>query len=327
MPHVLVAGRIHDAGLALLRAADGVTFDVVDEVSVEAYAPLIGRADALVIRTQPLRADLIARANALKIVSRHGVGYDAVDVEALNRRGIPLAIVGDVNSRPVAEQTMMMMLAIAKRALRHDRATREGRWSERDNFGATELDGKILLLVGFGRIGRIVAKMAAAFGMIVLAHDSFLDDATILGAGARPAPDLDAALAIADYVSLHVPLTGGEAVIGAAELSLMKPTAVVINTARGGLVDEAALAAALDRNQLAGAGLDVFAREPPTPDNPLLESAATIVSPHIAGVTAESAARMSAKSVRNVLDFFAGGLDLGLVVNRVNVFNSPEVRS
>jgi D-isomer specific 2-hydroxyacid dehydrogenase, catalytic domain len=157
MPHLLIAGNLHPAGLALLEARDGFTFDYVEEVSEESYAPLIGGADALVIRTQPLSSATIAKASRLKIVSRHGVGYDSVDVAALNKRRIPLCIVGDVNSLSVAEHAMMLILACAKRAIRADRALRGGTWGWRNRLEAAEISGKRLLIIGYGRSGRHLA--------------------------------------------------------------------------------------------------------------------------------------------------------------------------
>ncbi len=316
MPHVLVAGRIHEAGLDVLRAAPGVTFELVDEVSTETYAPRIYGADALLIRTQPLTAEIVATAQRLRIVSRHGVGYDSVDVAALEARGIPLAIVGDVNGRTVAEHTLALMLALAKRIPAYDRATRDGAWGIRNSFSTTELWGKTLFLVGFGRIGRLVAGLAAAFGMRILAHDPFQAADAIAAAGAEPIATLAAGLPIADVVSLHVPKTGEAALIGADELRLMRPGAVLINAARGGLVDETALADALEAGRLAGAALDVFATEPPEAASRLLGSDRTILSPHSAGLTEECAARMGQVAARNIVDFFAGRLDPALVVNR-----------
>jgi D-3-phosphoglycerate dehydrogenase len=315
MPHVLVAGKIHEAGLTLLRAAPSVTFDLVEEVSTESYAPLVHKADAILIRTQPLSAEILRKAERLKIVSRHGVGFDAVDVEALNQRNIPLAIVGDVTSNPVAEHTIMMMLSLAKQTLDYDAATRTGGWDRRNTFAATELAGKLLLLLGFGRIGRRVARLAAAFDMDIHAYDPFIDVSEMHRAGVTPVTELATALAVADYVSVHMPLSGGAALIGANELARMKRTAVMINTSRGGLVDEQALKAALDEDRLAGAGFDVFSMEPPPPDHPLLSSKRTILSPHVAGLTLECAVRMSEAAVRNILDFFAGKLAPSLVVN------------
>jgi D-3-phosphoglycerate dehydrogenase len=320
MPHVLVAGKIHGDGLALLRAAPGVSHEVVEEVSLEAYAPRLPAADALLIRTQPLPAALIAAAPRLKIVSRHGVGYDAIDVKALSARGIPLAIVGDVNSRAVAEHTLMLMLAAARRVVAHHTATASGNWPIRNRFETTELDGKTLLIVGFGRIGRRVAQLAQAFGMGVLAHDPYAQG--FAEAGVTEAPRLATALPQADYVSLHLP-AGQGAVIGAAELALMKPSAVVVNAARGGLVDEAALDAALRAGRLAAAALDVFAAEPPSAAASLLANPRVTLSPHSAGLTAECAARMAVSAAQNILDCFAGRLEARLVVNARDIGFSP----
>ena len=318
MPHILVAGKIHEAGLALLKAAAGVTFEYVEEVSA-AYVALLPGADGLVIRTQQLTASSIATSGRLQIVSRHGVGYDAVDVAALNARGVPLTIVGDVNSQSVAEHTMMLMLALAKRGAAHDSATRSGDWAYRNRFDAFELSGKTLFLLGFGRIGRKVAALARAFGMTVLANDTFVDDGVIRAAGVTPVHDVDAAYAVADVLSVHIPLAGPAAPVGARELALMKPTVLVINTARGGLIDEAALAVALAAGKLGGAGLDVFVTEPPVKDHPLLNSERVMLTPHTAGLSRESAMRMSVSSVQNVLDFFNGTLDPALVVNRTSL--------
>lgn len=319
MAHILIAGKLHAAGLERLKAAKDVSFTLVDEVSLASYLPHVGAADAVVLRTQPMTAEVIAAAPRLRIVSRHGVGYDAVDVAALNARGIPLAIVGDVNSRAVAEHTLMLMLATARKAARHDAAIRRGDWNVRNRFETVELDGKTLLLVGFGRIGRRVAELANAFGMTVTAYDPFVKPEAMAKHGVRPAADLAKALAQADYVSLHMPGSTAGAVIWEEEIRAMKPGAILINAARGGLVDEAALDAALREGRLGGAGLDVLKSEPPAPDHPLLSNDRVLLSPHSAGLTAECAARMAVASVQNVLDHFAGRLDPALVVNAAAV--------
>lgn len=319
MPHILVAGKLHAAGLERLKDAKDMTFTLVDEVSLESYLPHVGAADAVVLRTQPMTADVIAAAPSLKIVSRHGVGYDAVDVAALNARGIPLAIVGDVNSRAVAEHTLMLMLATARKAAQHDAAIRRGEWNVRNRFETVELDGKTLLLVGFGRIGRRVAELAGAFGMAVAAYDPFVKPEVMAKHGVRPEAVLVKALANADYVSLHMPGSTAGAVIWEEEIRAMKPGAILINAARGGLVDEDALDQALRDGRLAGAGLDVFKSEPPAPDHPLLANERVLLSPHAAGLTAECAARMAVASVQNVLDHFAGRLDPALVVNAADI--------
>lgn len=324
MPHVLVAGRIHASGVERLRQAPGITFEVVDEVSTEAFAPFVGAADAILIRTQPLPGALIAQAPGLKIVSRHGVGYDAVDVAALNGRGIPLAIVGDVNSASVAEHTLMLMLSVAHRTVAYDAATRAGQWSFRNSLQATELLGKSVLVIGFGRIGRAVARLSAAFGMSVRVHDPFVDAGHIAAEGYLAATELAAALGVADVVTVHVPLSGDKPLLGARELALLKRGALVINTARGGLIDEHALAAALASGHVGGAGLDVFASEPPAAANPLLASDRVVLSPHSAGLTQECAERMAISAADNIIAFFNGRLDPSLVVNRSAIAFGPR---
>ncbi|MBV1703322.1 MAG: hydroxyacid dehydrogenase [Hyphomicrobiales bacterium] len=314
MPHVLIAGKLHPAGLALLDGRDGFTFECVDEVSEPSYAPSIGGADALVIRTQPMSAATIARASRLKIVSRHGVGYDAVDLAALNERKIPLCVAGDVNSLSVAEHAMTLLLSCAKRLVRGDRAVREGNWGWRNALQAGEITGKNLLIVGFGRSGRHLARMAQGFGMDVRAFDPILASRGWPEGPTAPVAALAEGLSWADVVSIHVPRTG-RPILGAEEFALVKPGLVVVNTSRGGVVDEAALAAALASGRVGAAGLDVFDDEPPAGDHPLLGFDQVTLSPHIAGLTREAAERMAVSSVRNVLDFFAGRLDPALVVN------------
>ena len=255
-------------------------------------------------------------AARLRIVSRHGVGYDSVDLRSLNERGIALAVVGDVNSVSVAEQAMMLLLAAAKRVIRSDRAVRDGDWGWRNRLEPTELWRKRLLIVGFGRSGRHLARMATGFGMDIRAFDPFLADRGWPDGSVSPVAGLPEGLAWADFVSVHAP-RGDRPAVGAAELAMMRPTAVLVNTARGGVVDESALIAALSGERLAAAGLDVFDDEPPSPGNPLFAMDRVVLSPHVAGLTAECAERMAVSSVRNVLDFFAGRIDPALVVNGV----------
>ncbi|PBB24398.1 hydroxyacid dehydrogenase [Mesorhizobium sp. WSM4307] len=314
MPHVLIAGRLHPSGIALLDATPGVTYDYVEDVSEPSYAPLIDQAEGLVLRTQPLSGATVARASKLRIVSRHGVGYDAVDLPSLNSRGIALAIVGDVNSVSVAEHAMMLLLAASKRLVRADKAVRDGNWGWRNSLEAQELFGKRLLIIGYGRIGRHLARMAAAFGMEVRAHDPLLSKQGWPDGSIISQSNLAQGLAWADAVSVNVP-KADEPVIGAGEIAVMKRSAILINTARGGVVDEVALGAALRDGRIGAAGLDVFDDEPPPLDHPLFGLDQVILTPHIAGLTAECGERMAVSSVQNVLDFFAGKIDPTLVVN------------
>jgi D-3-phosphoglycerate dehydrogenase / 2-oxoglutarate reductase len=232
MPHVLIAGRLHSSGLALLNCTAGVTYDYVEDVSEQSYAPLIGKADALVIRTQPLSAETVAGAERLKIVSRHGVGYDAVDLNALNARRILLCVVGDVNSASVAEHAMALILGCAKFLIRADRSVRGGLWGWRNKLEAGEVGGKGLLILGYGRSGRHLARMAAAFGMEMRAYDPFLAETNWPAGPAAPVSSLAEGLAWADVISVNMP-KADRPILGAQELARVKPGVVVVNTARG----------------------------------------------------------------------------------------------
>lgn len=311
---VLVAGNVHTAGLDLLRSRPDIDVDLVEALAADAYHPYLATADAVLIRTQPMTSAEIAMAPKLKIVSRHGVGYDAIDVEALNARAIPLAIVGDVNSRAVAEHTLMLMLATARRTIAHHLAATQNNWNARNRFDTTELDGKLLLLLGFGRIGRRVAELARAFGMQVMAFDPFVEAAQMQALSVAHAASLGQALPQADYVSVHLP-GGSKPLIGAGELALMKPSAIIVNAARGGIVDEIALDAALRSRKLRAAGLDVLEQEPPAESHPLLSNPYLTLSPHSAGLTEECAKRMAVSASQNIIDLFDGKLDMKLVVN------------
>jgi len=305
MPHILIAGKLHPAGLALLDRAQGVTYTHIEEISEPSYQAYLSDADAIVIRTQPLGAASIAKAGRLQIVSRHGVGYDAVDVAALNGRHIPLCIVGDVNSVSVAEHAMMMILACAKQLIRSDAAVRSGPWGWRNALEQGEVSGKSLLIVGYGRIGRHLARMAAGFEMKIAAYDPYLASLGWPLGDVACAPDLRAGLAAADFVSVHIPKSDGP-LIGAAELHCAKRGASIINTARGGIVDEHALADALRTGHIAGAGIDVFDSEPPQPDHPVIGFDQVLFTPHTAGLTREAAERLAVSSVQKVVEFFAG---------------------
>jgi D-3-phosphoglycerate dehydrogenase len=246
-------------------------------------------------------------AEDMKVVTRIGVGYDAVDVAALSRRGIPLMVVGTANSPSVAEQALFMMLMLAKRALEMHALVRDGQWASRLGKLPFDLFGKTLLIVGFGRIGTRTARRCLAMEMNVLVYDPYKPAHEIGVAGCEAVSDLDAALPRADFVSIHCPKTSETVgMFNAARLRRMQPSAYLVNTARGGIVDEAALYDALSSGKLAGAGLDVFQTEPPPVPSPLFELPNVIIAPHVAGVTREAVDRMSAQTARNILSALDG---------------------
>jgi D-3-phosphoglycerate dehydrogenase / 2-oxoglutarate reductase len=243
----------------------------------------------------------------MKVVTRIGVGYDAVDVPALSRRKVPLMVAGTANSPSVAEQALFMMLTLAKRAQEMHAMVKQGTWASRLGQLPFDLYGKSVLIVGFGRIGTRTARRCLAMEMQVLVYDPYKSPADIKAAGCEAVGDLDAALPRADFVSIHCPKTPETVgVFNAARLRLMKPTAYLINTARGGLIDEKALHDALVSGKLAGAGLDVFEQEPPPVGQALHSLPNVIMAPHVAGVTVEAVDRMSEQTALNILSALDG---------------------
>jgi D-3-phosphoglycerate dehydrogenase len=249
----------------------------------------------------------IEAARDMKVVTRIGVGYDAVDVPALSRRKIPLMVAGTANSPSVAEQALFMMLTLAKRAAEMHSIVKDGKWASRLGMLPYDLFGKTVLIIGFGRIGTRTAKRCLAMEMNVLVYDPYKPAAEIKAAGCEPVGDLDAALPRADFVSIHCPKNPETVgMFDAARLKRMKPTAYLINTARGGIVVEAALHEALVSGRLAGAGLDVFEQEPPPSGHQLFALPNVIMAPHVAGVTREAVDRMSVQTARNILSALDG---------------------
>jgi D-3-phosphoglycerate dehydrogenase len=260
---------------------------------------------------------VLEQAERLKVVSRHGVGYDNVDLDVLNRRGIPLALTADANATSVAEHVLFMMLHLAKRAASYDRATREGAWAVRNSLGAVDIGGRRLLIVGFGRIGKEVAKLCQAFRMQISVYDPYVPADVIQAAGCYPAETVETVLGETDILTVHMPLTDDTRnLVDEAAFKALPRDAFVINCARGGIVDETALHAALVSGEIAGAGLDVFEQEPPPGDHPLFALDNVILSPHSAGLTLECAKRMAVSTARNVLAGIDGDLDPSMVVNR-----------
>lgn len=313
---VLILGKIAEAGTRhLVNHGDFRLIERPDHA--EDRFDLAAEAEAIIVRMTPVDHELLAAAPKLLFVSRHGVGYDTVNLEALNARGIPLAVTGDVNSGAVAEHALALMLAMAKKVTAYDRSIRDGDFKVRDSFSAIELSGRIVFLIGFGRIGRKVANLCTAFGMSVVIFDPYLKASDIEGTGFRLVDDLKAGLPDADFVTVHAPLTPDTRhIIDADAICLMKPGARLINVARGGLVDESAVLEGLESGKLSGAAFDVFEEEPPSDKNPLLADKRTVLSPHCAAFTMECGDRMAVSCAENVIGFFDGTLQQDLVINR-----------
>lgn len=289
-PRVLVCDPIHDDGIALLR--QHATVDIRPGLTRAELEEAVGDADALIVRSATkVPGSVIARGHRLRVIGRAGAGLDTIDVQAARVQGIEVVNAPDANTVAVAEHTIGLMLTLARRLVAADQSMKAGRW-EKSRLMGTGLMGKTLGIVGFGRIGRQVARYAQAFGMRVLVNQPRLTPELALEWGVEQA-DLTILLREADFVTLHVPMraeTNG--MIGASELALMKPTAYIVNTARGGVIDEAALLAALEAGGLAGAALDVFTHEPAM-DSQLATHPRVLATPHIAAST-EDAQRSAA---------------------------------
>lgn len=307
---------IHDAGLALLQGRDDVEIAIASAISEDTLIREIHDAHAIIARSTPVTRAIIDAASELCVVSRHGVGYDSVDVARLTERGIPLAIAIHGNALSVAEHTLYLILALAKRGFTFNQAVGRGNFDIRGTLRGTDIAEKSLLVVGFGRTGTRVARFARAFDMRVFVYDPYIDQSLIASAGCACVDDYFSVLPDMDMVTLHCPLTEEtRGMIGEPELDAMKPSAYLVNCARGGIADEQALCSALESKIIAGAGLDVFEREPLPGDNPLLTLDNLITSPHVAGVTLEASMRMARGAAANVLAAFDGTLDPAAVVN------------
>jgi D-3-phosphoglycerate dehydrogenase / 2-oxoglutarate reductase len=316
MPHIVVADPIHPDGIDRLLKAPGVTLDHPGNPSPGTLAERLERADGLIVRGTVVDAALVAGAKQLRVVCRHGVGYDLVDVPALTERGIALMITPEANAASVAEHALMLMLSLARRVVPVSEGVRRGQWRVQGQSSTFELGGRSILIIGFGRIGTRVARLCAAFNMKVMVYDPYIPAGTIRGSGYEAVVDRDAGLARADIVTVHIPAhEQNRGIVDATFLSRMKKGAVLINTARGTLVDEAALDAALRSGHLAAAGADVLKIEPMVEPPAMVALENMIVTPHVAASTAEGLQRMAWDSAGNVIDFLAGKPDRDAIVN------------
>jgi D-3-phosphoglycerate dehydrogenase len=306
---VLVREPIADAGLELLR--DRFEVDVDQDTPLES---IIGSYDAIVIRSATrLTRDLIQRAERLKVIGRAGVGVDNVDVDAATRRGIVVANAPESTVVSAAEQTIGLLVALARNIPQAHAALKQGRW-ERSRWSGVELAGKTLGVIGFGRIGQQVARRALGLGMTVVAYDPFVGQERFRDLGAEHVETVEDLLAASDFVTLHSPLTDEtRCLIDRDAIERMRPGARLVNAARGALVDEEALVEAIRSGRLAGAALDVFSAEPYS--GPLLELDEVVVTPHLAASTDEAQDRAGVIVAEQV----AAALDGGIVTNAVNI--------
>jgi D-3-phosphoglycerate dehydrogenase len=304
---VLLADEIAPEGVAILEGSEGVQVDLRGGISAGELKEIIGDYDAVIVRSRSkVTAELIEAGKRLKVIGRAGVGLDNIDVDAAKRRGIAVLNSPGGNVISAAEHTLALTLALTRNLAQADASLRRGEW-QRERFRGVELYGKTLGLAGAGRIGSEVAKRARAFGMRVLAYDPYLSEerAAQFDIELVTLPSL---LQQADVISVHTPLTEEtRGMIGAAELAMMKPTAYLVNAARGGVVDEAALAEALREGKLAGAALDVFADEPVPAGHALLALDNVLALPHLGAATREAQIGVAVEICEAVRDALISG--------------------
>ena len=315
---VMVPHTMGKEGVALLRQRDDievVTFPA--SIAQAELLPMLSDVAGIALGGTPYRRAEMDASPTMEVVARIGVGYDAVEVPALTARRVPLMVSGTANSTSVAEHAFHLMMALAKRTPALDAMVRKGTWGDRHGGLPMELSGKTVLIVGFGRIGTRSARRCLGFDMNVLIYDPYVPAEKITTAGCERVTDLDAALPRADFVSIHCPKnTETVGMFDAARLARMRRGAFIVNTARGGIIDEPALHGALTSGHLAGAGLDVFDMEPTPVDNALLRLDKVVMSPHMAGVTTESVAGMAVVTAENILSVLDGKPNRDNVINQ-----------
>lgn len=294
---IQVTDGLAEQGLALLRQEA--------EVVLSADLGSLESTDAILVRSRTkITREVLAAAPQLKVVGRAGVGVDNIDLTAARERGVAVVNAPNANTTAVAELTMGLMLSLARQVPQATASLRAGEWRKAE-FSGIELHGKTLGLIGVGRVGSAVATLGTALGMRVLGYDPLVPPEVLRQRGAEPA-ELEALLAESDFISLHVPLDQGtQQMINAEQLARIKPGAFLVNTARGRVVDEAALLQALQSGRIAGVGLDVFGREPPGPD-PLLQHPGVVATPHIGAQTAEARRRVALDIASEVLAALRG---------------------
>lgn len=305
-PIVVVGGPIQKDGHALLESEARVV--VSDDLTEDGMVRSAADAEGVLFFLKPSCSErLMSACKKLRVVGRYGAGLDTIDIPAASRLGIAVVHAPGSNSQSVAEHTMLLILSCAKQAHRVDRLTRAGHWGAVRADEMFELKGKTLGIIGVGNIGRITARLAAAFGMRVLGYDPYVPDDELRRRGAEPVKSLEALLPQIDVLTCHTPLTDEtRGMINARTVGLMKKGAVYVNTSRGPVQDERALFEALTRGHLGAAGIDVFEEEPSSVDNPLLNLDNVTVSSHVAGVTAEANRTMAMQVAGEMLRVLRG---------------------
>ena len=312
---ILVIQNIHQEGINLLKGNSSYEFEIFDEINEDLKQKIVD-CDAISIRTAKLPNEIISSAKKLQVISRHGVGYDNIDLKSTKEIGATLTITATANAVAVAEHVMFMLLNISKRKDMYDQSVKLGKFNDRNKLPKTiELWGKNILITGFGRIGQALIKRCLGFEMNVFVYDPYINDEKIKSLGGKKVNDLKEAVKEMDAISLHMPLNDEtKNIVNYDLLRSMKTNCIVVNAARGGIINEVDLDKALRENLIFGAGLDVFETEPPKSDNPLLKNDKVFLSPHTAAFTEECMIRMGKETIQNIIDFFEKKLDKSKII-------------
>ena len=313
---ILIIQKVHEKGMELINNHPNFDVEVTDDTSEENLKSKIKDCDGASIRIAKLSGEVINEAKNLKIISRHGVGYDNIDLKTAKERDIKIAITANANAVTVAEHVMFVLLNIAKRRELYHTTVKEGNFKDRNKLPKTiEVWKKNFLIMGFGRIGKALIKRCLGFEMNVYVYDPFVDKDIIDKLGGEKVNNIEEAVKTMDVISLHMPLTDKtENLINYNLLKTMKKNCIIINAARGGIINEEDLNKALNEDLIFGAGIDVFKQEPPENDNPLLKNEKVYLSPHTAAFTDECMTRMGVETIQNIIDYFDDTLEKSKIV-------------
>ncbi len=312
MPKIAIVDKMHQDGINLLKKNPKFECEIIEDISKKNLISKLPAFDGITLRRGKIDSDILEKCKKLKVISRHGVGFDNVDTKFLKKNNIKLLVTATTTSTSPAEHIMFMMLSISKGINFFDKAVREGQFESvmHMKHNSFELSSKKVLIIGFGRIGKKLIKRCLGFDMKVYAYDPYVEKKVIESFGGIKVENLSDGLREADVISLSVPLTDEtQNMITLDKMKLMKKNAIIINTSRGGIVNEKDLNEALEKKVIFGAGLDVFENEPPDDKNPLLKNKRIMLSPHAATFTQECLSKMSVETVQNIIDFFEGKLD------------------
>ncbi len=311
-----IVERIDESGLKILEKHPNFEFDVIENISKENLIKELPKFDGLTLRVAKLDSEILSNCKKLKVISRHGVGYDNVDLNYIKKNNIKLLVTATANAVAVAEHAMYMILSLSKGVTSYDAAVRSGDFKKNvSKIETYELFNKEILIAGFGRIGKNLIKRCLGFEMKINVYDPFVNKEIIKSFNGNKVEDLNVAVKTADFISIHMPLNKETRnLIDLKMLKNMKKNTIIINTARGGVINEKDLDQALKEKIIFAAGLDVFEKEPPDPKNPLLKNNKVLLSPHSSSFTKECKSRMGIETAQNIIDFFENKIKESMLV-------------